>query len=246
MQINISNNLSTQLSLDITITPGPAPGGRVIRELLGPGGSVDVGDRMTLQEVNKNDQLQSLQAAGTITIEVVEQSADLFSVESQFNKLRNDVAAAMVAAVEAGATAATVPYHKCNPASITVEGTADAAVTLATVLTLANSLRPKVIDHLASYGDVGAHRAASAAAVAAPIATDQGTANTLLTELKADFNTHLIEAGVHMVNDATNTIVAADATNLATSITLANAVKAAYNAHIAAANALDSLPMGST
>lgn len=246
MQINIQNIQSSPLSLEVVFEAGAGPQARIVRELLGPGETVDVGSIATLDEVNNNATLRSLRASGTIRIDLVEQATDILSPSSQFNKLRNDVVQCFVAAAEAAATAATVPYHKCNPASITVEATADAAVTLATVLTLANSLRNKIMAHLASGGDVGAHRTASAETIAAVVATDQGSANTLLNELKADFNTHLAEAGVHIITDATNTIVAADATNLATSITLANAVKAAFNAHIAAANALDSLPMGST
>lgn len=244
MQINIQNLRNTPLSLEVVFEGGAGPQARIVRERLDPGDTVDVGSIATLDEVNNNSTIRSLLANGSIRVDLVEQVTDTLSPASQFNKLRNDVAQALVAAVEAGATVATVPYHKANPASITAESNANAAA-LPAVLVLANSLRQKLIDHLASTGDVGAHRAASAATVTAAVATTQGTANTLLTQEKARFNTHLTEAGVHLVADAANTIVAADATDLASSITLANAVKAAYNAHIAATNALDSLPLGS-
>jgi len=125
----------------------------------------------------------------------------------------------------------TTVFHKVQLEN-SLEKNADAAVTLATVLTLANSLRGHTITHLASTGYTGVHVAASAAAITSPEATDQTTANALLIELKTDFNSHLTEAGVHINNDATNTVTAADATDLATSIALANDIKAQYNAHI--------------
>jgi len=116
-----------------------------------------------------------------------------------------------------------------------LENTADAAVTLATVITLANSLKARMNVHLASEGVTGFHAAASAETIAAVDATDQGTANTLLNELKADYNTHLSESGVHLNNDSSNAVSATDATDLASSITLANEIKADFNAHSAAA-----------
>jgi len=245
VQINIQNLLNTPLSLDITFEAGPGPGGRSVRELLSPGETVDVGTIATLDEVNNNVALRSLRTSGAVRVDVVEQATDILSPSSQFNKLRNDVVQAFVSAVSGGGTEATTPYHKANPASITAEANADAAA-LPAVIVLANSLRGKLIAHLASTGDVGAHRAASAATVTAAVATDQATANTLLNMEKARWNTHLAEAGVHIVNDATNTVAAVDATDLATSIALANEIKADFNAHIATAKALDSLPMGST
>jgi hypothetical protein len=244
VQINIQNLRSNPLSLEAVIEAGAGPQARIIRAYLTPGESVDVSDVASLEEVNANATIKALMVSGAIRVDIVEQSTDLLSPSSQFNKLRNDVAKCFAAAVEGGATVTNVPYHKCNPASITAESNADAAA-LPAVIVLANSLRQKLIDHLASTGDVGAHRAASAATVTAAIATDQGTANTLLTMEKARFNTHLTEAGVHMVADAANTVGAADAINLGTSITLANEIKAKYNLHIAAANMLDSLPIGS-
>ena len=116
-----------------------------------------------------------------------------------------------------------------------LETTADAAVTLATVMTLANSLKAKMNVHLASTGITGFHAAASAETIAAVDATTQLTANALLIELKTDYNTHLSEAGVHLNNDGTNLVTAADATDLATSIALANDIKAVFNAHVVAA-----------
>lgn len=244
MQILVTNLVATgQLSLELTFESGPGPHGRVVRSTLAPGGSVDISDKCTLSEANMNVGLQDLISRGIVSVSVVEESTDILSSESQFNKLRNDVCQAFVAAVEALATDATVPYHKCNPESITIEGNADAAA-LPAVIVLANSLKTKINAHLLSTGDTGAHLAASAAVIDAADASDQATANTLLTQIKARFNTHLTEAGVHMVADATNTSTQANATDLASSVALANELKGDFNAHIAAANALDSLPMG--
>ena len=75
----------------------------------------------------------------------------------------------------------------------------------------------------------------TAALAALVVAVDQGTANTLLNGLKAAFNAHFTQAGVHVYNDGTNTISAASATNLATSETLANAIATAITAHFASA-----------
>lgn len=139
--------------------------------------------------------------------------------------MREDVAAGIAGG------AATIFHKKADD----LENTPDAAVTLATVLTLANSLKAKMNVHLASEGVTGFHAAASAQTIAAADATDQGTANTLLNELKADYNTHLSEAGVHLNNDGTNDVTSANASDLGTSITLANEIKADFNAHVAAA-----------
>jgi hypothetical protein len=245
VQINIQNLLSTPLSLELIFEGGPGPGARIVRSRLNSGASVDVGSIATLDEVNNNSTVQSLRAAGRIRVDLVEQATDILSPSSQFNKLRNDVVAAFVSAVSGGATEAATPYHKANPASIT-PASSPTATDLPTVLVRANELRQKLISHLASTGDVGAHRAASAATVTAAVATDQATANTLLNQEKARLNTHMGEADIHIINDSLNTIAAADATDLASSITLANELFTDWNLHIAAAKTLDSLALGTS
>jgi hypothetical protein len=120
---------------------------------------------------------------------------------------------------------------------------ADATATAAdlpTVLVMANALKIELNAHMASACDAhtgqGAHVAADAVnPVVAATAVDQGTANTLLTAIKAAFNAHLTQAGVHTNNDTTSTVATADATTLGTSITLANALQAKINIHFAAA-----------
>lgn len=128
-------------------------------------------------------------------------------------------------------------YHK--NAALGLEGPESnpAAADLASALTLVNSLRGKVVAHLASTGVEGTHLVASAAAIAAPVATNLATANTLANELKADYNTHRTETGVHLANDATNAVAAANAVDLATLLALVNEIKSDYNAHIASAMA---------
>lgn len=71
----------------------------------------------------------------------------------------------------------------------------------------------------------------SANGVTSAAATDQATLNTLLNEMKADYNTHRADVTYHSAADSTNAVTSADATNEATSITLVNEIKADYNAH---------------
>ena len=59
----------------------------------------------------------------------------------------------------------------------------------------------------------------------------QGALNTLLNEIKADYNTHRASTSYHQAADSTNVVASDDATNLATSLTLVNEIKADFNAH---------------
>lgn len=109
------------------------------------------------------------------------------------------------------------------------------ATNLAGAIVIANLLKAAYTLHIA---DTGAHLAADATnTVAAAVATDQGTVNTLLTELKADFNAHVALAASHYNLGgaggpaAVATIATADATDLASSVALADALLAAYNRH---------------
>lgn len=110
---------------------------------------------------------------------------------------------------------------------------ADAAATLATVITLANQ-EINVLDvhfldtyaHLAAdtTNDMGLDDLASDAS--------QSVTNTRLNAIKTACLAHVSQGGVHFHDDVTNTIAAANATDLASSITLANAIKVFLNAHI--------------
>ncbi|MEA3281674.1 MAG: hypothetical protein U9Q68_03805 [Euryarchaeota archaeon] len=62
-------------------------------------------------------------------------------------------------------------------------------------------------------------------------ASDQTTLNTLLNEIKSDYNAHVASTTFHDSADSTNTVTSADASDLATSMTLANEIKTDYNAH---------------
>jgi len=70
--------------------------------------------------------------------------------------------------------------------------------------------------------------------IAAADATTQATANTLLNEIKADYNTHRASTTYHRAADTTNDVddvTYPDATNLATSIVLVNGIKLMFNRH---------------
>lgn len=67
----------------------------------------------------------------------------------------------------------------------------------------------------------------------APASADLTALNTLLNELKVDYEAHrvLIAGPVHGIADATNTITAANASDTATRIALANDLRAKFSAH---------------
>lgn len=67
----------------------------------------------------------------------------------------------------------------------------------------------------------------------APASADLTALNTLLNEMKDDYDAHrvLIAGGEHGAADNTNSIAAADATDTASRVALANDLRAKYNAH---------------
>jgi len=62
-------------------------------------------------------------------------------------------------------------------------------------------------------------------------AIDQISVNTLLNEIKGDYNTHRVSTTFHEIADNTNVVLSADAISESTAVTLANEIKADYNAH---------------
>ncbi len=127
-------------------------------------------------------------------------------------------------------------YHTSATPIIAAANASD----LATALTLVNETAVRMFNPNASPGfpigghitDGKRHKAASAEVLAAAFpATNLATAQTLANELKADFNTHLTEAGVHFNNDAVNTVAAADASDQGTLETLLDEMKGDFNAH---------------
>ncbi len=124
-----------------------------------------------------------------------------------------------------------------NPTAAALQVTAaDSDATLPVAITLVNQLQAVINLH---FADDLSHDTAVSAQDATPVAVDLATAQTLATALKAAFNTHLTEANVHFVDDATNTVTSADATNQATLDTLIDEMKADVNAHITGASAGD-------
>ena len=74
--------------------------------------------------------------------------------------------------------------------------------------------------------------AASATEITAVVASNLATGITLGAEMKTDFNTHLTESGVHLLNDSTNTVTAAHGITLQAELdTLLNDIKTKMNLH---------------
>lgn len=69
--------------------------------------------------------------------------------------------------------------------------------------------------------------------VGAAALTGSGSLCSVANEIKAAYNLHMAQAGVHPTDDATNTIAAADATDQNSLNTLLNELKADFNLHIA-------------
>lgn len=113
--------------------------------------------------------------------------------------------------------------------------TADAS-DLATSIALANALRAWWATHIA---DTDKHIAAdSTNTTTAPVATDLAETQTLLNEIKTDFNAHHDAAAYHHVGGEGGPVAApadvttANATDQSTANALANALKAACNRHV--------------
>jgi hypothetical protein len=105
-----------------------------------------------------------------------------------------------------------------------------APTTLALCCAFLNIMKAKVNAHFPS---VDVHPVASARSTTAPDATTQGTADTLAAEIVADFVFHNTEAGVHVNNDAVNTMV--DSTGgglLANLVTTCASIRTKWLAHI--------------
>jgi hypothetical protein len=124
------------------------------------------------------------------------------------------------------------------------------AADLPTSLVLANALMAlsavHAVDSVAAHASGAAAHLISDTALAAtlaaiPAAVDLGTAETVANGLKTFWNAHFTSAGVHVTNDATNTIAAAAATTQGTTNTLLNAIKTAVVAHFVSAPAGDSI-----
>jgi len=175
----------------------------------------------------------------------------------QYNQLRQSIAKAGLffhADVTSNATTGDANYPdgsglKAASAASTLPTN---AVDLPTSLVLANALMGLAAIHAADAvttgtSGAGAHllpdTALAATLAAIPAATTLTTAEAVANGLKTFWNAHYTSAGVHVTNDATNTIAAAAATDQGTTDTLLNAIKTANVAHFASAPAGDSIAL---
>lgn len=117
-------------------------------------------------------------------------------------------------------------------AALNVADLAGGAI-LADVCTRANLLKAQYNAHIARVTEI--HKVADAAnAVVAVDANDQASLDTLLNELKADYNLHAVDTTYHTVVDADLVTAPDPAGVLADSITLANDILEQLQDHIAA------------
>lgn len=156
---------------------------------------------------------------------------------AEFNKLRLDVLKMKVGTL----------FHADASTAMTLTE-APLASDLDTAIVRANVVRAAYIAHIASACSattgLGAHIAADATnTIAAPVATDQTTINTLLNELKGDFNAHRVLTAAHPTADGTNVISAANSTDEGTAVTLVNELFTDINAHFAAAMASQAITL---
>lgn len=107
--------------------------------------------------------------------------------------------------------------------------------TWSTIAAMADALRAAYVLHVARGTSVhGAADTTHDPAVTA-VGSVQTSVDTYLTELKGDFNAHIILLSSHASKDESMKVTAADATTLATSRTLASALKTSFNDHISRA-----------
>jgi hypothetical protein len=95
-QINITNLTGGKLSLDLTLDDGNI----IIREKISKGTSIDVGDKCTIDDLNRSTQVQKLISDGKIRIDHVAEASDVTI----------DVVAVIISgpATDSGADSATI------------------------------------------------------------------------------------------------------------------------------------------
>lgn len=134
----------------------------------------------------------------------------------------------------AGAGTPAVHYDRAEYAV-----TAAAASDADTLLTLTRALAIAFVTHLR---DTVAHTVADSAndpddtltpGEIAADAQDTTSCITLLNTIKAAYNAHRGESGVHPLDDSGHAITSPDATDLASANTLANELRTDFNAHMA-------------
>ena len=119
------------------------------------------------------------------------------------------------------------------PSSADLQVSADDATDLASSQALALNLKGVLSVH---FADDQAHLIADTVNVTFEgdgyVADTLAHAEVLANQMKADFNAHLTQSGVHLNNDMGNTVVSADATDQGSLDTLLNETKVNVNAHI--------------
>jgi len=138
---------------------------------------------------------------------------------------------ALAAAIEAA-----VPVH--HVADGDVSGVPAAPSDLPESVAFVNAMKSIINAHFLSAHPTGVHPSASTEVIVAANATDQGTSDTLVTEIILDYNTHRTEANVHITDDAANVMAGVPDGTLPTLITCCTSVRDEYLAHLDAALAM--------
>lgn len=128
------------------------------------------------------------------------------------------------------ASASAVVHHDADERLVTVAN----ATTLLTSIALCKAL---LVSYAAHRADTLHHQAADATnTVASGVADveDLATCITAANEIKAAYNAHRGQSGVHWTNDSGHAVTSADATDQSSLNTLLNEIKSDLNAHFAA------------
>ncbi len=157
----------------------------------------------------------------------------VYALVAAHNASQKEIVDELTSFIHSDVTSYTTGDYKSpvtNPLTVSATPAAD----LDAVISKANFAKAYYNTHIV---DALAHKAADTAShlVTAADASDQGTADTLLNSIKAKYNVHRTQSGVHYVNDSTNVVTAPDATDLGTSKTLVDDIGTQLNAHLLAA-----------
>ena len=155
--------------------------------------------------------------------------------------LANQLRSAMLANF-ANVTSHHIGADSVNIAVIEAVDALTSEATWSEIAALTDALRTAYEAH--RQATTGIHGAADSTNTvsAAAVGAVQTSANSLLNELKTDFNAHIILMTSHVVKDDSMKVEAANASSLATSITLAKELVDAYADHITSADELSNFP----
>ena len=176
------NNLGTNtLSLDIVIDDD-----RVIRESLAPNGSYDAGDIATVDELNRNQQIRDLVAAGRISVTTMSEDDDVASLlDSHVMEFVQATAGNQAAVLIGTAPFAGVLQVEAQVGAIPGSGESmvfdvlvNGSSVLASALTADENTSPAARTQLA--GDVGGVSVAKGDEVAISLTYTAGTATPII------------------------------------------------------------------